>query len=306
MLAAALAGPAAALAADGEIPLYFQPQKPSQSGNVYLLTVDGECAAEAGRELDFYRWLNTVHIPNELAAPGYTRAWSLRAVLPSARRAPEAGARGKYLTVYEVQSIDIAATLAARAERLGRGREAAAQEPAAQCMKELSVVAYKAVSAVKTRSNSRSAPYANKATPPVAKVKPGPGTRRFMLAEETSLTDQEHASEVAAWYNDVHIPDVLTSPGYRSVVRLERVTAEAAGRGQNLTFYEIHTDDFAKAKEIREERRIREYMIGGYDGGGTYVSGWTQAYYEPMGEVIKKKGEMAKKKDEAAKSKKSR
>jgi hypothetical protein len=87
----------------------------------------------------------------------------------------------------------------------------------------------------------------------------------------------------------VHIPDVLTSPGYRGVVRLDRVTPEAPGRGQGLTFYKIHTDDLAKANATRDERRLREFVIGGYSTGGQYVGPWAQAYYEPMGEVMVKK-----------------
>jgi hypothetical protein len=106
---------------------------------------------------------------------------------------------------------------------------------------------------------------------------------------ETNLKDPAQAAVFNTWYNDVHIQDVLTSPAYRAVVCLDRVTPEAPGRGQGLTFYEIHTDDFAKANATRDERRLRELVIGGYSIGGQYVGPWAQAYYEPMGEVIVKK-----------------
>ena len=59
--------------------------------------------------------INTVFIPSELASSGYSRAWSLRTVLPLTKRVPEAGDRGKYLTVYEIQTDDIAGALARRA-----------------------------------------------------------------------------------------------------------------------------------------------------------------------------------------------
>jgi hypothetical protein len=56
------AGPSRA--AEGEIPLYFQPQPPSQAANVYLVTVDGECeGAGPEAELLFNLWLNTVSTP---------------------------------------------------------------------------------------------------------------------------------------------------------------------------------------------------------------------------------------------------
>ena len=82
-----------------DIPLYFQPTKPSSG--VYLVAIDGECEGGAQAELACHLWLNTVLIPGELATPGYNRAWSLRTVLSLLKRAPEAGDRGTFLTVYE-------------------------------------------------------------------------------------------------------------------------------------------------------------------------------------------------------------
>ena len=36
----------------------------------------------------------------------------------------------------------------------------------------------------------------------------------------------------------------------------------------------------------RAERRLRELVLGAYNGGGRYVGPWAQAHYEPMGEVM--------------------
>ena len=40
------------------------------------------------------------------------------------------------------------------------------------------------------------------------------------------------------------------------------------GRAQNLTFFEVHTDDCAKVVAMRDERRLRELVLGAYNGGG--------------------------------------
>src|ERR1700733_6716859 len=106
-------------------------------------------------------------------------------------------------------------------------------------MKELSAIAYKALIGVMTRANTPPAPFGNKATPPVPEPPPIPGTRRFLLAVETTLKDPAHAAEFNAWCNDVHIPDDLSCPGYRAAVLLDRVAGGGApGRAQNLTFFE--------------------------------------------------------------------
>jgi hypothetical protein len=65
-------------------------------------------------------------------------------------------------------------------------------------MKELSAIAYKAVTGVMTRANTPPAPFGNKATPPVPEPPPIPGTRRFLLAVETNVKDPAHAAEFNA------------------------------------------------------------------------------------------------------------
>jgi hypothetical protein len=86
--------------------------------------------------------------------------------------------------------------------------------------------------------------------------------RTGVLAVETNVTDPAHTPEFNAWYDEMHAPAVLASPGYRAVFRLEPITDGATGRGGYLTLCEMHTDDFAKANAVHDERRIREYMIG--------------------------------------------
>ena len=181
-----------------DIPLYFQPTEPSSG--VYLVAIDGECEGGAQAELACHLWLNTVLIPGELATSGYNRAWSLRTVLPLLKRAPEAADRGTFLTVYEVQTNDVEKLLAERSKRIAAAVQAAPAPfgPIVKGMKELSTIAYKALTGVMTRANTPPAPFGNKATPPVPEPPPIPGTRRFLLAVETTLKDPAHAAEFNA------------------------------------------------------------------------------------------------------------
>jgi len=296
-LVAALSAPAVwaqepTKAASSAIPIYFQPKKAEASDKTYLILVDNECTnADPMAKIALMHWVNLSLIPSELTTPGFKRAWSLDSILPLTKRVPEAGDVGSFLTVYEVETDDIAAVIAARGERIAEAVKES-KDPSAALLKERSAIAYKTVGGLHTRDNSPPAPYGNKATPFVPEPPPVPGTRRFLLGVETNLKDESQAKLFNDWYDKIHIPEVLTSPGYRAVQRLERVTKEAPGRGAvNLTFYEIHATDFEAANKTRDERRLREMKIGGYDGGGMLVGPWAQAYYEPMGEVLKSKND---------------
>src|SRR3984885_6126051 len=101
-----------------DIPLYFQPTEPSSG--VSLVAVDGECEGGAQAELACHLWLNTVLIPGELATPDYNRAWRLGTVLPPPKRAPQAGDRGTFLTIYEVET-QRRRTATGRAKQAHRG-----------------------------------------------------------------------------------------------------------------------------------------------------------------------------------------
>jgi hypothetical protein len=51
----------------------------------------------------------------------------------------------------------------------------------------------------------------------------------------------------------------VRAPGELRALALAQAAERLAGY---LTFCDMHTDDFAKANAIRDERRILEYMIG--------------------------------------------
>jgi amidohydrolase len=148
-------------------------------------------------------------------------------------RLPEAGDRSKYLTVYEIQTDDIGPAVAARSKRIADMLKAAT-DPATKCMKERHVIAYKAITEVKSKANTPPAPYANKTTPPAPEPPPVPGMRRFLLAVETNLKDPAQAAVFNTWYNDVHI--VHPELGF-----METRTAEIVGRELKANGFKVRS-----------------------------------------------------------------
>ena len=109
----------------------------------------------------------------------------------------------------------------------------------------------------------------------------------WISAVEVDCSDPVHEQEMNDWYDNVHIPDCLASPGYVSVLRYEIGTPKE-GRGKYLTLYEIHCDDIDRCIQIRNERRERERAIGSYDGGGKYAVGVGSSRYQRIRPVFTK------------------
>ncbi len=71
-----------------------------------------------GREEDFNDWQDDVHLPEGMENKGFVRVTRYR--LGDAQFAPADG-RAQYLNIWEIETDDIAATLAAAGERNARG-----------------------------------------------------------------------------------------------------------------------------------------------------------------------------------------
>jgi len=110
----------------------------------------------------------------------------------------------------------------------------------------------------------------------------------WIIAVESDCTDPKHEDEFNDWYDNIHIPDCLTSPGYESAIRYQ-IEKPEPGRGKYLTLYEVRTDNVAETWRVRGERRERERAIGAYSGGGQYVDGRLLGFYKLMRPTFTKK-----------------
>ena len=74
---------------------------------------------------------------------------------------------------------------------------------------------------------------------------------KWLLMVETECNDAARESEFNEWYNKIHLPDVLETPGFIGATRYER-PEPLEGKPKFLATYEIETDDLnATMKALR-------------------------------------------------------
>lgn len=76
-----------------------------------------------------------------------------------------------------------------------------------------------------------------------------------------SNCDPAREDEYNAFCDEIHLPDVLETPGF---VRARRFVNKSwrDGRGKYLALYDIETDDIAQAMKVRLEHRAEEHRQG--------------------------------------------
>lgn len=67
--------------------------------------------------------------------------------------------------------------------------------------------------------------------------------------------------EFDTWYNTIHLPDVVASPGYTAATRYQ-IKEFKKGRGSFLTIYEIESDDIEETIRLRFEKMKKEIAAG--------------------------------------------
>jgi len=98
---------------------------------------------------------------------------------------------------------------------------------------------------------------------------------RWLLTVESNCCDPSREQEFNEWYDNVHLPDILETPGFVRAIRYEN-TNPAEGQGKFIAIYEIETDDLAstltKFDEIINARAKQGRMsdLVAAVGGGLY------------------------------------
>ena len=71
---------------------------------------------------------------------------------------------------------------------------------------------------------------------------------KWLAIVETNCKDKTRDSEFNNWYDTIHIPDVLSSPGFKGAARYV-IKDQVKDKGKYLAIYEIETDDIKKTME---------------------------------------------------------
>jgi hypothetical protein len=65
---------------------------------------------------------------------------------------------------------------------------------------------------------------------------------KWLLVVETNCTDPAREKEFNHWYNNTHIPDMLSTPGVLRATRYEN-PSPGEKQGKFLAFYDVETKD---------------------------------------------------------------
>ena len=98
---------------------------------------------------------------------------------------------------------------------------------------------------------------------------------RWLFTVESNCTDPSKEREFNEWYDNIHLADILETPGFVRASRYEN-TNPAEGQGKFVAIYEIETDDLAqtmaafsdKLNSIMTQGRMSDVLIA--VGGGLY------------------------------------
>ena len=82
---------------------------------------------------------------------------------------------------------------------------------------------------------------------------------KALLLVMTDAKDATQEADFNDWYDNVHLEDVLMTPGIKKATRYELAGRPREGRGKYLALYEIETDDpstvMSKLNQTMDERK---------------------------------------------------
>jgi hypothetical protein len=71
---------------------------------------------------------------------------------------------------------------------------------------------------------------------------------KWLVLVETNCKVATRDAEFNHWYDTIHLPDVLSAPGYKGATRYA-IKDPANKKGKYLAIYEIETEDIKKTLE---------------------------------------------------------
>jgi hypothetical protein len=76
---------------------------------------------------------------------------------------------------------------------------------------------------------------------------------RYLFVAQSDCADKTREEEFCRWYDDVHVPDILVTPGIIEAARYENTDPEGNKRPKYMVIYEIETDDISAFHDAFEQ-----------------------------------------------------
>jgi hypothetical protein len=105
---------------------------------------------------------------------------------------------------------------------------------------------------------------------------------KWLLVAETNCSTGSRESEFNHWYDTIHVPDILETPGIVRATRYEN-NDPAEGRGKFLALYEIETEDIDRTIAAFSDIVTRKWEQGRMSELVVAVSA---SFYRPMGPTV--------------------
>ena len=88
---------------------------------------------------------------------------------------------------------------------------------------------------------------------------------KWLFLVETNSTDTAREAEFNEWYDKIHLPDVLKTPGFIKATRYEN-TDPPEEKGKFLVTYQIETDDLTQTMKALGENMGKKRAEGRTSG----------------------------------------
>ena len=85
---------------------------------------------------------------------------------------------------------------------------------------------------------------------------------KWLFVVRTNCTDESREDEFNKWYDEVHIADIMATPGFVKADRYVSGELSSYGAGRYLAIYEIETDDIGKTMKTLSEKIYEAFKAG--------------------------------------------
>jgi hypothetical protein len=186
-----------------------------------LLVVQAKCVRPA-EEAAWDTWEDDVHLPAVCAGDG---PWAATRFELTARPQPGLPGLGfTHVTIYELDADDVGAQAATALDHDDALRAAGGVHPAHATVAAEVFVAHG----------------------PFGVKQPPDETRRGHILTQVMCTDPAREAEWDAWYDEQHVPDMLSCGAFSAMSRWRRLSPRRVGPN-HLTLYDVATDTVEEA-----------------------------------------------------------